>query len=171
MQSSIFLAICSFKAINSLKSDTFCLCFQAFLLEKTLFFFFLRTAFPALPAHEPQGSQKQILGGGCACCIVSGNTECVCTCRHSHCLMQCRGGAEQCAHMYVTAPAALIYVSLYGRRGGGGVGSREALRVRGLAAYPGNEVIVAWSGPPPTLSTFPRTGPAPSQRHPSTAAR
>lgn len=104
--------------------------------------------------------------GGCACCIVSGNTECVRTCRHSHCLMQCRGGAEQCSHMYVTAPAAVIYVSLYGGQGGGG--SRRALRVRGLGAYPGNEVIVACRdlrrlsplspgpAPPPPNATLPQ---------------
>lgn len=74
-----------------------------------------------------------------------------------------------CAHVRHCAGRRDLCVSL--RAAGGEGGSREALRVRGLAAYPGNEVIVAWSGPPPTLSTFPRTGPAPSQRHPSTAAR
>lgn len=90
--------------------------------------------------------------------------------------MQCLGGAEQCARMYVTAPATVIYVSFTG----GGVlveveGEGGGVLQRGHAAYPGNEVIVACrdlrrlSRFPP--STFPGTGPAPSQHHPSTAAR
>lgn len=64
MQSSIFLAIRSFKAINSLKSDTLCLCFQAFLLEKTLLFFFPENVFPCFACTWTAGQPKTNTGWG-----------------------------------------------------------------------------------------------------------
>lgn len=137
--------------------------FKPLRLKKHFFFSLLRMSFPALPAHGPQGSQKQILGGG----------VCVLYCKWQYGMrahmqafplfdaMPGRGGT-MCAHVRHCAGRRDLCPSL---RGGE---VPQSVHVRRLAAYPGNEVIVACRdlrrlsplspgpAPPPPNATLPQ---------------